>query len=328
MRIDKRFWDIAAKQLNGRATPAEQEELNRWLEADPVHQEQYQAQARLWQLTAPAPIPEVDTDAAWQKVHAKVQQQEAKVIPLFQTALRVAASVILVLGLAWLMKYYFFPFYGMEVIESGNRQITVVLPDSTHVWLNKGSRLVYDANFSNPTRDVQLEGEAFFEVYRDVQRPFIIQTDQALTTVLGTSFNLRAYLDAEREELAVATGKVAFVSDRSAAEAIVTPGYTAILNKQSDVISKHSIKDDNAWAWKSGKLQFDGKPLRDVLPDLERYYGVKFQLQNTNMTDCRFTGSFEHAELGEVLQVLEATLQLEHKQQDEHTFIITGQGCR
>ncbi len=201
------------------------------------------------------------TDAAWQKVRAKiqpqVQQQEAKVIPLFHTAIRVAASVILVLGLAWLMKYYFFPFYGMEVIESGNRQITVVLPDSTHVWLNKGSRLVYDANFDDPTREVQLEGEAFFEVRRDVQRPFIVHTDQALTTVLGTSFNLRAYLDTEWEELAVATGKVAFSSSGSAAEAVVTPGYAATLNRQSYSIRKYSITDDNAWAWKSGKLQFD-----------------------------------------------------------------------
>lgn len=328
--MDNRYWDIAARQLEGKATAAEQEELRRWLEADPAHQDQYQAQKELWKLTAPLPVPEVDTHAAWQKVKAGIQtdKQPAKLIPMFPMALRVAASVALLFGLLWLSRYLFFPYYGMEVVESGNRQVSVMLPDSSQVWLNRESKLVYDPHFTGTTREVQLVGEAFFEVRKDPQRSFLIRTKEAQTKVLGTSFNLRAYPDEATVELVVATGRVAFSSKEHPSEAIVTAGSAAKLDRESAAIDQYSSSNSNAWAWKSGRLQFEGQALKEVLQDLERYYEVKLQLQNPAIANCRFTGSFEHASLEGVLQVLSATLQLEYSKQDEQTFTINGQGCQ
>ena len=330
--MDSKYWDIAAKQLQGKATPAEQEALRLWLAQDPVHAEQFQAQQRLWELTPP-PVPalEVDTAAAWQKVKGRLQAQpekpEPKVIPIYRTLLRVAASVALLIGLAWIMQLYFFPYYGMQVVRSGNGKIAVVLPDSSQVWLNRNSLLAYDPDFDGDERVVQLEGEAFFEVQRNPQRPFIIQAEAANTRVIGTSFNLRAYPTEETVELAVATGKVAFVATEATAEAIVTPGYAAVLNKQSNRINKFTISSENDWAWQSGRLQFNGQPLGEVTEVLERYYGVQLQIQNEALTDCRFTGSFKDAALEEVLQVLEATLQLEYAQQNNTTYTLSGKGC-
>jgi len=329
--MDSKYWDLAAKQLAGKATPAEQEELRRWLDANPVHRAQYRDQQRLWQLTAPAPAVEVDTDAAWRKVltgmHLQVPKQ-TKVIPLFRSVWRVAASVVLLIGLAWLLQYYYFPYYGMEVAAAGQGQRIVVLPDSSRVWLNKGSKLIYDADFDGAAREVHLEGEAFLDVQRNPQRPFVIRTDDAQIKVLGTSFNLRAYPDEEQVELVVETGKVSFTAEEGTAEAILTPGNAASLNRQSNTIAKQKVSDENAWAWKSGRLQFKDQPLKEVLPDIERCYGVKLQLQNSNMGECHFTGSFQQAELKEVLQVLAATLQLEFIKQNNQTYILTGLGCR
>jgi len=328
--MESKYWDLAAKQFAGKATPSEQEELRRWLDANPSYEAEYQAQQRLWQLTAPAHAIEVDTDAAWQKVQAGMhpQVQQTKVISLYRAVWRIAASVVLLIGLAWLIQYYYFPYYGMEVAAAGKGQRTVLLPDSSQVWLNKGSKLVYNADFKGTTREVQLEGEAFFEVQPDTQRPFVIKTEDAQIKVLGTSFNLRSYPEEAREELVVATGKVAFNAEEGTTVTIVTSGYAASLNRQSNTITKQRVSDENAWAWKSGRLQFEDQPLKEVLPDIERYYGVKLHLQNPGLGNCRFTGSFQKAELKEVLQVLAATLQLDYKEVNNHTYTFTGADCR
>ena len=330
--MDNKFWDIAARQLEGKASAAEQEELRRWLEKDPSHKAQYQEQEQIWVLTTRPPAPKVDTRAAWQKVKAGITKEEkkqpGKLVHMLPMVLRVAASVAFLFGLIWLSKTLFFPYFGMEVIESGSSSLSVMLPDSSQVWLNRESKLVYDQDFDGEERMVQLEGEAFFEVKKDPQRPFIIRTKATITRVLGTSFNLRAYPEEAAVELVVATGKVAFASRTTQSEALVTPGYAARLDRETATIEKYSSQNANAWAWKSGRLEFEGASLKEVLQDLERYYGVELQLQNPAMANCRFTGRFEDASLEGVLQVLQATLQLDYSRQNDQTFTISGQGCQ
>jgi transmembrane sensor len=326
--MDSHYWDIAAKNFEGKATPAEEEALRQWLAQNPEHREQYEAQKQLWQLTAPAPAAVVDTEAAWQKVRAQLQPQQAKVIPMNRQLWRVAAAVVLLVGIAWLARLYFMPYYGLQVVESGDTSMAVTLPDSSQVWLNKGSMLAYDPDFGGPQREVHLEGEAFFEVRHNPQQPFVIEAADSRTQVLGTSFNLRAYPQEQTVELAVATGRVAFTSTKYTAQAIVTPGLGALLDRQSQRITKYKTEDENAWAWKSGTLRFRGQPLQEVLPELERYFGVTLQLQQSDLGNCRFTGTFQEAELQEVLQVLEASLQLEIIRQNEHTYTLAGNGCR
>lgn len=330
--MDSQYWDIAAKQLAGNATLAEQEKLIRWRNANPENEAYYQAQKLLWQATAPAVYPEVDTEAAWQKVRSRLTYKEqtspAKVIPLYSRLLRVAAAVTLLIGMAWLAQYLIFPYMGMQVVESGNRSISVILPDSSEVWLNKNSKLAYDPSFDGNIREVKLEGEAFFEVKRDTQRPFIIQTKRTQTRVLGTSFNLRDISSEKTAQLAVATGKVAFTTSDGKAEKKIEAGYKAVLYNKDHSIETMPLQNKNAWAWKSGKLIFNSQPLALVIHDLERYYGVRLQLKGSNLSSCRYTGSFQDAELAEVLQVLGATIQLEYLTQDKHTYTLTGKGCQ
>jgi ferric-dicitrate binding protein FerR (iron transport regulator) len=242
-------------------------------------------------------------------------------------AWRVAASVALLIGLVWLVKVSFFSMENRQVIAAGDRQREVMLPDSSRIWLNRGSTLAYVPGFNGPTRVVELVGEGFFEVRRDPQRPFIIQAAGARAEVLGTSFNLRAYPQEDQVVLVVETGKVAFSAREGKAEIIITPGFAGSLSKQSSTFKKQSVRDANAWAWKSGQLKFDAKPLGEVLPEVERYFGIMFRLQHPGLTTCRFTGSFQDPELTQMLQVLEASLQIEIKKQPDQTLLITGLGC-
>ncbi|GAB3197665.1 ferric-dicitrate binding protein FerR (iron transport regulator) [Pontibacter aydingkolensis] len=327
--MEGKYWDIVTKQLAGKASASELQELQDWLAESPEHEAEYQAQKRLWQLTPPSDVDDTDVEAAWKKVKSQlVDKQPAKVIPMYHNVWRVAASVILLIGIFWLAKYFLFPHFGMEVVESGNRRIAVVLPDNSQVWLNTGSKLIYDKDFDGNERKVQLEGEAFFDVKRDVERPFIIHSNEARTKVLGTSFNLRAYPDEPLVELAVATGKVAFSSRKQRNEVIVTPGFAAQLNTLSNELRKEAIAGENVWAWKTEKLQFQNEELRNILPILERYYDTEIELKNGTLGTCRFTGTFQQAELEEVLQVLAATMQLKYIEQDKQGYSLTGQGCK
>ncbi|OKL41833.1 FecR family protein [Pontibacter flavimaris] len=326
--MDSHYWDIAAKVFGDKATPAEEEALRQWLAQNPEHQQQFEAQQQLWLATAPAPAAAVDTDAAWAKVNAQLKPQQAKVVPLYRQLWRVAAAVVLLVGIAWLARLYFMPYYGLQVVESGDTRMTVTLPDSSQVWLNKGSILAYDPDFDGTQREVHLEGEAFFEVTHNPQQPFVIKAGDSRTQVVGTSFNLRAYPREQTVELAVATGRVAFTSTKTTTQAIVTPGFEAILDRQSQRITKYESEDENTWAWKSGSLKFDGESLKELLPALERYYGVTLRLQGPDLGNCRFTGTFREAELQEVLQVLEASLQVEITRQNDHTYTLAGNGCR
>ncbi|MBC5993522.1 FecR family protein [Pontibacter cellulosilyticus] len=327
--MEGKYWDIVTRQLAGKASASELQKLEDWLAESPEHKADYQAQKRLWQLTPPSEIADTDVEAAWKKVKSQlVDKQPAKVISIYQNVWRVAASIILLIGVLWLAKYFLFPHFGMEVVESGNRRIAVVLPDNSQVWLNKGSKLIYDKDFDRNERNVQLEGEAFFEVKRDVERPFIIHSNEAQTKVLGTSFNLRAYPDEPLVELAVATGKVAFSLKEQKKEVIVTPGFAVQLNTLSNELRKEEIPGENAWAWKTGKLQFANEELKNILPVLERYYDTEIELKNSALGTCRFTGTFQQADLEEVLQVLTATMQLKYIEQDKQGYSLTGQGCK
>ncbi|WP_017731229.1 FecR family protein [Nafulsella turpanensis] len=327
--MNTKFWEITAKQLEGKASPSELEALQQWLAEDPAHQKQYQEQKRLWVLTSPPPPAKIDTQTAWEKVRKTIrpEQQKIKQRPLWPLTARIAASVALLIGLAWLVQLLFFPYYSMEVVASGNEQKMFLLPDSSQVWLNKHSRLIYQPDFEGAERAVILEGEAFFEVKHDPEKPFTVETAEALTTVLGTSFNLRAYPEEETVELRVATGKVAFAAEEEQAQALVPAGYAAILQKPVNTISKFRNLSENAWAWKSGSLTFKGESLAEVALVLERYYGVNLRLQNPQLANCRFTGSFQEPALKEVLQVLATALQLEYTRQNEQTYTLTGQGC-
>ncbi|WP_461491672.1 FecR family protein [Pontibacter sp. HJ8] len=247
---------------------------------------------------------------------------------MYRKLVAVAAALVLLTGIAWLIQHFFFPYFGLQVVASGDRTTSVVLPDSSKVWLNKGSKLGYDPDFDEEEREVRLEGEAFFEVTPDPQRPFIVQTEGTQTTALGTSFNLRAYTPEEHVELAVASGKAIFASADRESEKQVTAGYTATLDGQTKGIAEHPVQGGNAWAWKSGSLVFNAAPMDQVLQDLERYYGIKFQLQNADLASCRFTASFQDTDLDIVLQVLKATFQLDYQTQDNHTYTLTGKGCR
>ncbi|HEX8376318.1 MAG TPA: FecR domain-containing protein [Pedobacter sp.] len=329
MENENYFWDITAKYLQGKASLSEHEALQTWRESAAENEAQFKAQEKLWKLTEYTASHEVNTEKAWGQTKSKIEAKREKETPIKRiilSSLKIAASIAIVLSSIWLFKNYFSS-DEMIVVKSGSDKIEVVLPDSSHVWLNKGSLISYKKDFSGAERKVELEGEGFFEVKKDPAKPFIIRTGFVQTKVLGTSFNLRNYSGDKSIDLVVVTGKVSFKSVTGTSEAIITPGNGASFRKSDKLLRKYLISNNDIPSRQSKKLKFENAPLKNVLAELELFYGVDVQLQNDNIGACSFSGNFENAEFEEVLQVLQITLDLSYKRTSNHTYIITGQGC-
>ncbi|WP_126974389.1 FecR family protein [Gynurincola endophyticus] len=168
-----------------------------------------------------------------------------------------------------------------------------ILPDSTIVFLSAGSKLIYPKEFPNAGRDVQLYGEAFFDVTPDKEHPFTIHSGAIKTQVLGTSFKINAF-DGYPFEVAVSTGKVAVTTDlHNQAEhlASLTPGMKVTYDNHTQKTTIGSIDINHLKQWIDGDIVFDEKPLAQVLLELNRRFGVQIDCNDTKITSKSVTGS-------------------------------------
>ncbi|MBE9602223.1 FecR family protein [Pedobacter sp. MC2016-24] len=147
----------------------------------------------------------------------------------------------------------------------------IVLPDGSHVWMNADSKMIFPAKFSGQTREVLLEGEAYFEVAKDKAHPFIVKNHTQRIEVLGTHFNLNSYADEIGIKTTLLEGSVK-VSLSSGKEVLLKPGEEA-LNATGD-IRVEKADTEEAVAWKNGNIVFRAKTLRDIMRQLSRWYDV------------------------------------------------------
>lgn len=184
----------------------------------------------------------------------------------------------------------------------------IVLRDGSRVKLNADSELSFPETFSDSSRIVYLKGEAFFEIARDVDRPFTVVTDNIATTALGTSFNVKAFPDQADIEIVLATGKVKVINTSPSEiakpdELTLDPYFRATFTKANRGLHKDSIDVTETLAWKDGILYFRDAKLDEIKEKLERWYNVEFTVLNENRWGRRqFTGSFDNESLKNVLE--------------------------
>lgn len=156
------------------------------------------------------------------------------------------------------------------------RQFEVVLPDGTKVWLNAGSALQFPVAFLGKEREVQLDGEAYFEVAPDAAKPFKLKVRQQLAVeVLGTSFNVNAYTNEQHIATTLISGSVRVSLTRSAERALVLKPGQQVQSDGSGITMVPDAKIEKAIAWKNGLFNFEGASLEEVMRQLERWYDIE-----------------------------------------------------
>ncbi len=220
------------------------------------------------------------------------------------------------------------PLYYSEISTELGQLSDVSLPDGSTVFLNSSSRFIRPAEFSENERVVQLIGEAYFEIARDPDRPFIIHSNNVLTQVLGTKFNVKSYPEEDILSISVVEGNVR-VSRKN-----TNPGVWIEIGAGEEYVFDHStmigevraFSEDKVLGWREGRFVFDSSPLQRVLPILSRKFDMEFELVNENLNQCQLTAVFDNENLETILDVISFAYDIDYDFSGRK-IILNGPGC-
>ena len=367
--LDSRILELIGKKQAGEISPSESIELNKWISEHPGNKETLKALGIIWDMPMEergglSPDQVMDR---WEKLKGKGDIMSPgsdektggrpKVVRLMKYA-AAAACIIVIAGVSLFLirKWKGAGGNGRDIViatKNGSHS-KVTLPDGTEVWLNAGSNLTYFESFGKTTRELRLSGEAFFDVARDVEHPFIIHTKAMNIQVLGTVFNVRAYPDEKTTEASLLKGSIEItLPGQPAGHMLLKPNEkVSVMNnrllqtsekdtmttrgsrkedadpKAAAAISVSRIAyeaDDSSVAetsWTRNKLVFRNKPFNELAKELERWYNVSFIIRDSVLMQKRFTGTFYNESVKEALDKLEVSYPFTYKY-DKKTLTIT-----
>lgn len=340
-------WDVLTRYLAGETSEEENRDVELWEASSAANRKQLAQLRKIWFAAGtPTQAPETNVDLALQEITRKINFNPTATSTSTQTILpetkpaannynwlwKAAAVIVLCLGVVFML---FKNRKGVQELgiayqtyktEPGQRG-KVTLPDNSTVWLNGGSSLRYPKAFAANSREVTLEGEAFFEVTKDASKPFRISAGETITEVKGTSFNVEAYAGQKEITVSVVTGKVELRdADKPENRVMLTPNQTGHFDPKTENVTSEATADPNFMAWQTRTLRFENTDLKTVARDLEKVYGKKVVFKNEKLKDCHLTGTFKNQKLEEVLEVMRLTLGLTFTSEKD-TVIIDGAGC-
>ena len=323
--------ELIAKHLAGETSPEEQRELNSWINEGPENRRHYEELEKAFELTEKHLSPvasaslEIDVEEEWdhftEAVGLQSKRRQLSPPPVW---LKIAASVLLVLAAGGIL-FYYTASRNIVYQTAANRE-TVSLPDGSNVTLNKNTSLSYDRDFNEKSRTVHLDGEAFFEVQGDPNKPFIISTDKTLVQVLGTSFNVNAYDHMQFVEVVVQSGKVSFREKGREQKVELAAGQKGIYSRANGQLASIPNDDVNFLSWNTRRLVFVEKDLRSLIETLEKTYQADFTISAKIPASCMVTVTFENQTLESVLKVLENRLNLKYTVNGNKVEIVEA-GC-
>ncbi|MEQ8474270.1 MAG: FecR domain-containing protein [Marinoscillum sp.] len=291
----------------------EKHQLSKWLDESDLNQKVFDKYKLYWEISEQDfSIPKKEV---LDMIHKRMRRAEypltanrEKDIPNWETYLRYAAVFLLVSTIGW----YVYVNNKVEVdenipaitysekISQPGTKVSTVLPDGTMVKLNSGSKLITPSHFSTEKREVVLFGEAFFDVVRDESKPFVIKTADLEVEVLGTSFVVKSYANSRAPLIAVKSGKVK-VSSSTKEEVTLIKDQLAYYGSDG-LVKNESFDHEVVFGWLEKKLIFNEESMDEVINQLERWFGVKVQLQDGDMTKVApYTAKFDDPTLERVL---------------------------
>jgi len=321
-----RILALMIRKLSGEATQEELRELQEHLSADAAAGERNKVLDQFWSRRDDGAHPSVEENLKKVLGGLNLTPTYAPVVALRRRSrwMWVAAAAILVLCGVGVLVYIGHRGSGegealtLEKHNAKGTRSIIQLSDGSKVWLNADSKLKYPEVFKGGTREVYLNGEAFFDVAKSPERPFIIHLANGMVRVLGTSFNVRAYDNENVVETSVATGRIAFIPKYKTAHkkqdtVYLAPDHKASYTFDSEALSTGTTSSKEDKAWTEGKLIFRGLTMEQIAVELERNFGKKVVFVDNGPKAFVFTGSFENNTLDEIMYYLTITKNFSYK---------------
>ena len=303
--------DLLNRYLAGDTTPDERVEVYEWIKTSPENEDKFNSLRRIQDYFI------------WVDSNASTKNRRRRNI--YYTMLQIAALFVLIFGAYKLFNPLLINGNSSEIIISSNLKsytvpsrefIQFTLEDGTKVWLNSKSTLTYDTLFSNNERLVTLEGEAFFDVASDVNKPFKVKIGDYVIEVTGTEFNVNSY---DHFETSLLSGSVTIINEKSGNSIDLKPMESV---REIDNVFVVSPVNENDLLWKKGILSINDKTIDEIIPILERYYEIQFVVENKKFDmNKKYTGKFRIEDgVEQILQILQIQNNISYRIEDD--FII------
>lgn len=314
---------LARKFFEGTASEEEKKILHEWYD-------------RLADDQSPETVVTASAESADEirdRMHANLRNRQEQHMPAkrfgwvrrLTTWSSAAAAVIIIGFLLWTNERK--PVTGdMRLVTAPlGKTVRVNLPDGSHIWLNAGSALSYPVIFSGKTREVVLrEGQAFFDIAHDTTRPFIVHAKTLDITVLGTSFDVKAYKNDPDIKVTVKTGKVGVqVRDKPGQPALMLlPAEQAVVPEKTQKIQVSEISKPAIAPWKDNRMVFEDELLVEVLHALERKYNQHIIIENPGLSTEKISLTLDDQPMADVLKVLSFSKNFNYSQLNDSTVVI------
>lgn len=309
--------ELLQKYIAGNATEAEKQRVTKWIQENPENMREYMAQRKLHDM------------ALWRtEPVAEENSRERKHFSLRGVCME-AAKIAAVLVIVLLGTHYWTGKHQVpedktwqSIYVPAGQRAELMLADGTKVWLNSRSTLTFPGSFKGNIRNVKLDGEGYFAVTKNVEQPFIVETNKCNVKVLGTEFNVMAYAADSVWETSLLEGAVEILVPGSNNSGMrLEPNMMASL--KGNRLVKGRIKEADYFLWREGLLCFNDISVRDMIEKLKLYYGVDIVVNNTRILKNRYTGKFRTKDgVEHVLKVLKLNNKFTYTKNDE-TNVIT-----
>lgn len=329
------IWKLLTRILSGEADSSEELQLKQWLEKDPANRAFFEDLKVRWQE-------EPDQNGAYRsflfdresgvsrlrhKIRNEKENKESPVAPPPLTSSnrftgwKIAASILLLIGIisAWAgIHLWSQPVTSYETSNVEQRIIT--LPDGSTIRMNRNSRISFRKGLKGATRKVSLQGEAFFQVTHDADKPFIIHAGDAVIRDIGTSFNVKQGSDG-KIVVAMKEGRVTLRAQNTSSKgrSMLTKNDIGILEK-GHVATMKQKNIQNYLSWIQGRLVFKNMRLDKVIRQLDHIYGISSQLADSSLATLHLTAYTQNTSLGEVLDMIALSLDLTYRKEGQQVI--------
>lgn len=349
----ERFIELLTKKLSGEITLSEQMELSRWLDANPGDA---RVEAQLSDLLNNESLPEhspkhlTKREQNWNKLHQLMEEESEPVVIVRKTA-RIrsvlkwvaAASILLMVAVIGFKTQTEKSKPGVRnsniVATKRGSKSNLVLPDGSKVWINSDSKISYEDGFGKTHRTLTLTGEAYFDVVKDPERPFLIHTSELDVRVLGTAFNVRSYPDEKNTTTTLVRGSLQVkLNGHEQQVYVLKPDEKLIVNKEplqpakstadkpdDDVIKLKILKTDSIppeAQWTNNNLVFENKRLDEIALILSRWYGVSVKINGSDKIKTgKYNGFYDNQSIQNVLEALKISAGFSYKIENNTVLI-------
>lgn len=309
---------IVIKALTGEASLEERAELEVWLNSNPTHFTQYVKLKSYWESRV-AHLHTTSADEAYEQfklIKLTKKYRSKKPLYISLAAFAAIALILLLIGRPFAPK----PIETFTFSTKSEKD-TLLLPDSSTVILNKNSKLVYSSTYSTKERHLKLEGEGFFDVRRNPEKPFVVEMINSRITVLGTAFNVRAYPNDDFVKATLVRGSIRF--NRGNDQVTLKPNQELNYSKQSDEITIRNVDMESSMLWLKNVYRFQSISLQNLLNELGAIYDLKIDIANSNLARTVLSGSFQKDQsISDILSILSSSVPISWSIQNQTVTIV------